>query len=533
MDATLAQTAARADDKDILWRPALIVFVGNVCMMLIQMCASRIAAPIVGVSLYSWTTIIGVMLAGISLGNYLGGRLADRFASRRWLGAVLILSAVSTLSIIVLVEDVGLRGLSQFNSLGVPLIVRMILLFAALFGIPSVFLGLISPTVLKLALRDLASTGSDVGRIYAAGTIGGIVGTFLTGFYLISLFGSRNVLIGAAAVLVFLGIAAGAWVRSAAALLIAGAVAAGALVVSTLENMPLGRYMRAYCTYESNYFCIRVREETADGNTYKVLALDHLVHSYSNKDNPADLRYPYEQIGSEASQFVLQRDGQIRFLLLGGGGFTMPRYLESKYTAAQAEIDVVEIDPKVIEVAKSDMGVAPDSRVRAFDLDARQYLAFRDAGAPKYNIIQADAFNDFSVPYHLTTREFGALVKRHLTDDGLFLVNMIDGGDTEFAKALIRTVGANFPNLYFVPTNRAYDGIRLNTMLLIASGTPLDEAGLRAARGHDERTHIGDWLVPRADLDAWLAKGRQLVLTDEYVPTDNLLMPTFELKLAR
>ena len=72
--------------RDPLWRPALIVFISNICIMVIELVASRLLAPVIGVSLYTWTSIIGVMLAGISLGNFVGGKLADRFASRRLLG---------------------------------------------------------------------------------------------------------------------------------------------------------------------------------------------------------------------------------------------------------------------------------------------------------------------------------------------------------------------------------------------------------------------------------------------------------------
>ena len=111
--------------------------------------------------------------------------------------------------------------------------------------------------------------------------------------------------------------------------------------------------------------------------------------------------------------------------------------------------------------------------------------------AKKYNYVHGDAFNDFSVPYHLTTREFNELVKRHLTPDGIYLTNIIDGRDLPFARALMRTMQATFAHVYFVPTNKAYRDIRANTMLVLATDRPLDTQALAALNGHDERSQFG------------------------------------------
>jgi spermidine synthase len=518
-------TSAIQQTRDPLWRPTVIVFVSNFCLMLIEMAISRAVAPIVGVSLYTWTSIIGVLLAGISIGNLLGGKLADRHHSRRLLGTVFVLAGMATISILILVDVIGQRGLPQIA--GVPLIVRMLLFFAALFFAPSVILGMISPIVIQLTVRDLNHSGNTVGNIYAAGTVGGILGTALTGFYLISMFGTRTILLGAAALLIGVGVLVGAWTQRQALLPFA-ALAAMALVFIA----PLDQYMKNYCLVESNYFCIRVREQSLDNKRYSVLSLDQLVHSYNSLDDPSELRYPYEQIGAEMIEYMVRRDGSTSFLLLGGGGYTLPRYLDARYPDNVISTDVVEIDPEVTRVAYQYMGLNPDSRVRTINEDARQFLAFRSANEAKYDIVQVDVFNDFSVPYHLTTKEFAALVRAHLSDNGAYLLNMIDGGDTIFAKALIRSVGEVFPYLYFVPTNRSYDGIRLNTMLLIASPQPLDEALLHNVKGNDDFRHIDAWLISRSSLDTWLAKGDQIVLTDDFVPTDQLLAPTFDIKLT-
>jgi spermidine synthase len=167
----------------------------------------------------------------------------------------------------------------------------------------------------------------------------------------------------------------------------------------------------------------------------------------------------------------------------------------------------------------------------SYNEDARQFLVTLDP-ARKYNYIHGDAFNDFSVPYHLTTREFNELVKRHLTPNGIYLSNVIDGRDIPFARALLRTLKATFTNVYFIPSNKAYRDIRANTMLVLATNSPLDTRAFATLNGHDNQSQFSAWIIDDAELDAWLSAGPQFLLTDDFVPTDNLLTGVFEVKLA-
>jgi nitrate/nitrite transporter NarK len=145
-----------------LWHPYLIVFISSGCIMILELVAGRIIAPYVGVSLYTWTSVIGVVLAGISLGNYLGGWLADRYASLRLLGILFVLGGLSSFGIL------AVDALGRITPGDWPIVVEILALTAALFFLPSVILGTISPVVAKLAIRDLKKTGMTVGRIYAA-----------------------------------------------------------------------------------------------------------------------------------------------------------------------------------------------------------------------------------------------------------------------------------------------------------------------------------------------------------------------------
>ncbi len=167
----------------------VIVFIASFCTLVIELVAGRIMAPYVGVSLYTWTSIIGVVLAGISIGAFLGGLLADRYPRSSTLGWLLLLSGLGALSISPLTN---LIGAAQFHT---PLMIRILLITMLIFFIPSCLLGMISPIVVKLTLKNLQKTGNVVGKIYAFSTLGSILGTFATGFFLISWMGTRYILV--------------------------------------------------------------------------------------------------------------------------------------------------------------------------------------------------------------------------------------------------------------------------------------------------------------------------------------------------
>jgi MFS family permease len=197
--------------QDVLWRPALIVFISNACIMVLELVAGRLLAPNIGVSLYTWTSIIGVIFAGMSAGNYLGGRLADAYASRRTLGLLFILAGAG--SLLIVATAALLQGQTVAALPGMPLLARILLFVGAVFFLPSVLLGMITPFVIKLAVDNLDTSGRTVGRIYAASALGSILGTFATGYVFVFYFGVRSILLCVGGMLILLGIVFGDWFR--------------------------------------------------------------------------------------------------------------------------------------------------------------------------------------------------------------------------------------------------------------------------------------------------------------------------------
>jgi spermidine synthase len=519
-DDTVQQTPAgnpALEAHPWLWHPYLMVFMSSGCIMILELVAGRMIAPWVGVSLYTWTSVIGVVLAGISLGNYLGGWLADRHASLRLLGSILLLGGLSALGIL------GVDALGQLTPGSWPIVVEILVLTAALFFVPCAILGTISPVVAKLAVRDLRRTGITVGRIYAAGTVGSIVGTFATGYFLISWFGTHTIVWGVALVLLVLGsllLLGGRWRWM---LLVVTILAGGSVMTARLG------WLRGPCTRETNYFCIKVQEQERDGEPVRVLILDRLVHSYTSLDDPTKLVYGYEQIYAEVTAYRAREDDHLRALFVGGGGYTFPRYMEAVYPTS--EIHVIEIDPGVTRIAHELLGLDRDTRIVTYNQDARIYM--KQDPADRYDLILGDAFNDFSVPYHLTTKEFNDRVRAWLQDDGLYVANIVDGSRGDFLRAYVHTLQQTFRHVYVVPTIESWREAVRSTFVLIGSDVPLARAALPVADAGDGVPLLAQRLLSEGEVDALLTGARRVTLTDRYAPVDQMLAPVFRGEVSR
>ena len=509
-----------------------IVFTASFCTLLIELAASRVLAPYLGVSLYSWTGIIGVVLAGIAAGNYLGGRLADRWPHPAVLATTLGLGGLASLAILPLVDVVTPREL--YGGLG--LMERIVLVSAALFLVPVLLLGMTSPQVIRLAIADLTHAGRTAGRLYAWSTVGAIVGTFAAGWALIALLGVYRLIFLAGAGLLALALAVGLWrVRPALAAATGGLLAAAALLIggnlpavnaALAESLPaLSRLIASRCTMETNYFCIRTYLNPGKDGGVMVLVLDHLVHSYVKPDDPSYLGYEHEQVQVDLTHYVAARASERpNILLIGGGGYTYPRWVEAFVPGAS--IEVVEIDPGVTETAYRELGLARDTRIRSYNLDGRQFVQ-ELAPAGHYHLVVQDAVNDLSVPYHIMTKEYNDRIKAVLTDDGIYLLSVIDlYQDGQLLRSAIRTMMQTWPEVHLLAVHPTWTTGGASVFVVYGSNRPLDLEAVRQAaqrRGAVARTVA----QPVDDLRAYVAAGPPIVLTDQYAPVDNLISILF------
>jgi spermidine synthase len=501
-----------------------VVFIASFCTLVIELVAGRIMAPYVGVSLYTWTSIIGVVLAGISAGAYLGGRLADRRPRTQTLGWLLVLSGMGAFSIGPLTT---LLGPAQWH---VSFMVRILLITTLIFFIPSCLLGMISPVVVKLALSNLSETGNVVGKIYAFSTLGSILGTFATGFFLIQWMGTRHILFAMGVILVVSGFVFGDLFRRKEA-----------FAVLLVFLFPFAWALRGHAfrppvdkgTYffkESNYYTIKLTKSPSQRGDHvlETLVLDHLIHSYTSLPDPLHLEYEYLRIYEEMVKWQAALRPSFKALFIGGGGYTLPRFMEATYP--QAEIDVVEIDPEVTMVARRFLGISENSRIRSYSEDGRWFVMnAREQGT--YDFIFGDAFNDLSIPFHLTTREFGVHVKKLLKPDGLLMTNVIDSlAKGRFLPSYVRTLEEVFGkgHVHLITENTEAGDAGIGTFIVVASQKTLDVEEFAKAVTRSGEGSPFSRVFPAQLLQEYLKTPYAVILTDDYVPVDNMIAPIFE-----
>jgi predicted membrane-bound spermidine synthase len=500
------ENVARQDDRDVrpLRFPGAFAFVGSGCLLVLEIIAGRIIAPQMGNSLYTWTSVIGVVLAGLSLGNWIGGWIADRRPGRSVLSMLYLASGAS--AGLVLILSKSLDSISAPASWGAEW--QVLWLATVLFFLPSVLLGTITPMIVKLTLNSLEATGRVVGQIQAAATLGSIVGVFATGFWLISQFGTRPVIAGVALALLAMAILSNPfWERrpcdSPAAVNVAlASVLAGVftVAVATTYDSP--------CVKESNYYCIGVFQE----GPYKVLALDMLIHGYVSVEDPSQPIYPYEKVYRAVLQSKYGRDRPIEAFGIGGGAFTFPRYIEATHNGHTL---IAEIDKEVTKVAREQFFFEDTPNIEVLEEDARPALRDRPKDE-RYDVVLGDAFGDIAIPYHLATKEFNDIVADRLKPDGLYLVTVVDGVNYDFLRSYIKTMRESFPyvDLLAVP-GEAGGGARA-VFVVGASKQPLPRTATTATP---------------AQLASFLAERDPVTLTDDYAPVDQLLAPVFRQRL--
>jgi len=505
------------------------VFLANACIMIVELAAGRLAARYYGQSLYTWTTVIGVVLAGMSCGGYVGGRLADRLDPNRLLGTLFVLASITCLAIPpinqALVYSQVLLGLSR------PMEILLHLTLA--FGLPSLMVGAVTPALAKVALRRPGVEGRIVGGIYAWGSVGSIAGTFLAGFYLLAAAGTLLSLRLVAGALALLGVAHGRHMKLSYTW---AAICALGLVVSVLPwtgSLELFRngWMQdaapgqAVYVDESQYSYIRVIAKRDQPNIRR-LKLDKLTHSEVDLDDPLDLRYEYARVYDAVLQACFPAKNELSVMVIGGGGYVFPRYLE--LTRPGSYIEASEIDPAVTEAAHAAFGLPRDTSIRIFNTDARNrvhdLLREKRAGksVPAFDAILGDSCNDYTVPFHLTSLEFNEELKELLKADGVYILNMIDMLDSaRFLGAVVNTCRETFTHVYVLncdDTTRDRD-----TFVVVSAMRPLDLTGV-PARIRVKYAYTGVLLdAPR--LDALVAQAGAPILTDDFAPVENMLAP--------
>ena len=501
------------------------VFVSSFCVMVVELVAGRIISRHLGSSIYTWTSVIGIILGGLALGNWIGGRIADRYPAPRALSWLFLVSSVTCVAINVFNNLVGESALLW--ELAWP--VRVAAHVGLVFFVPATLLGTIGPVVGKMALSLGRSAGRTLGSIYAWGVLGSIVGTFLTGYVLVSVMGTAAIvwsvsLVLAAMSLLYSSTAARSWAWTAAVVVgafLSFSPAGWATQFGETLALRMPRNENVIYSDESRYSNIEIRRISNDPEIHGMY-LDKLLHSQITVGAPNDMRYGYTRIFAELTRQHRSYDQPLRTLLIGGGGYVFPRYVEEHWPAA--EIEVVEIDPAVTRAARAAFGFPETSKIRVHHADGRVFVnqaERRPENNAAYDLIYIDALNDFSVPFQVTTREFFAKTEGLLAEDGMLLMNFIDVVDSGLlVGALARTLGDTFEHVELFSSDdiEHSDGAWRVTLVLAASNQPIDWS-------EAESDGRGVQRVGEQRLAAYLAQPEAIVLHDSFAPIENLVEP--------
>lgn len=489
----------------VTWYGATI-FLSSAILLVLEIVAGRLIAPYVGVSIYSWTSIIGVILAGLSLGNWLGGRWADREGGEKAVGLVLILAAIFCIVSLFMLTIVApvLQG-SQLD-----LISASFIYVLSMFFIPAVLLGVVTPLLTTLALNLDQRTGHIVGRMHALAALGSILGTFITGYWLVQYFGTRAVVVGSAVCLVLLAIPYLRKMKLKTTSTMVMALLAAMLFTEMREGFS------SPCHWESSYFCLRVEDASdPEYGTAKALILDHLLHGINHEEEADLLISPYVHLMDELVRTYMGDvvDEGLSYFFAGGGAYTQPRAVKAMYP--NAKVTVAELDPQVTATAEEALYL-DSSNLNIFHTDARVVLT---SSQQQYDVVVTDVFHDISVPYHMITKEFAQSVKQNLSESGIYLMNIVDQfPDPQLVKSLLKTLKTEFRHVAIWLDRPPEEVTRVTYVISASNGHPFPDV-VYSSNGFERR-----WLqINRPLLMAGTSLDELPMLTDDFVPVERLL----------
>lgn len=485
-----------------LWAPTALLL-ASAASMALEIVAGRALAPYVGMSLYSWTAVIAVVLAGLTVGHWIGGALADRARRPARVAGLALLAAsgatAASLHVLRLAAPAS-EALAPVSRIGA--------LAAAAFLLPSLLAGLLSPLLTKIALEaEPGRPGAVLGRMYALGAAGAILGTLAAGLVMISWLGTAASALAIAATYALLAAPALGRTGGAAALVAAAALAGLARFPGALASP---------CAEESAYYCIRVDDAAFFGRPARIMALDHLAHGINDRDEPRLLLSPYLHLVDEIVR-ARWPGHALDAYFIGGGAYTLPRAWARQYP--EGRMTVAEIDPEVTHLAAERMWVEPEA-MEILHADARIALE-RLPEDRRFDVIFGDAFHDVAVPQHLVADEFHAEIARRLRPGGIYAVNVVDLLHApRFMLSLAHTLKRRFAHveLWLDRDEIAPREARV-TWVVLASDRGTDADLVDSTRGVRRQ-----WArIETARMLALAPEGEPILLTDDYAPVDRLM----------
>lgn len=485
------------------------VFLTGAGVLIIEVVATRILSPYFGNTIFTVSSVLTVVLAALSLGYYIGGRISDKQPNDKAFFGIILLGGLSVLAL----HWIQILFLPTLGVL-LPLTFGPLVTSALLFFIPSLLLGMLSPFAIKLAqvkAEKEQGLGSIVGSIFFFSTMGSIAGSLVAGYLLVPNFGVGSIILGVGIGLVALGIMP---------LLLLGMDKKTALKIGVVALVFALSYAfvspTAGALYDKNgiYEKITITEGTYQDRPARFLFLDRSAAGAMFLDGD-DLVYDYTKYYALHEIFTTDVN---RALFIGGGAYSMPKALMNDLPEAQ--IDALEIEPKLVELGRQYFNLPDNPRLNTPIADGRRFL---HDSQTNYDYIFSDVYNSYySIPMHFTTQEFFQLAYDKLNDNGVFIANVIGSIDLQKPSLLwseVRTLQTVFPNVYVFGVDSP-DSTNIQNLILVGHKSAQPVLLNQETLDGSARDIIRALAEKQIDINQ-LKLADYPILTDDYAPVES------------
>lgn len=505
----------------------ITAFIAGFSLMTVELISSRIIAPIIGNSIFTWTSVIGTILLGLTIGNLLGGKIADNF--------IKIFNGEKILSIVILFSSIFIylivpisKNIFFLVNKNISIEVLSILICFSLFLLPSIMIGAISPIVFSLYVNDIKNLGRKYGILSGLWSLGSILGVFMTGFIFISWIGSANTLYIISIIFLILFLffyiknikKDSVYLKREIYFVILILIIFIASLCLKLQNK---QYEGGNIVYEkeTNYYNARVIDYDYynDYGKNRWLFLDLDSHSIRT-EKPTN--FLYTDIYPVFSAFSNKIDN---VHIIGAGAYTLPinirkYYPESKISVSEIDSELEKIGNKYFDLEKY--------KINTEIVDARVKFSKDKDDGEKYDLIYGDAYNSFvSVPWHLLTNEFIFNIKNRLNKDGIYAINFIgaiEGDNSEIFESIYSTFNKTFPNNYIFAFGKSKNDIQSITILGINGEEYIDNKILQKKLSKIDRNYfLSRILLDKDSINNGHGIASGIILTDDYSPIEKMM----------
>ncbi len=499
--------------------------------MTVELTSSRIVAPIIGSSIFTWTSVIGTILLGLAIGNLIGGKITDKYSKIYGELVLAISMLISSLLVYLIIPLSKNTDLIVEHSLSIITVSVLVCIF--LFLLPSISIGIISPIIFDLYVNDIRNIGKKYAILSGLWSFGSILGVFITGFYFISKIGSSGTIYLIS--VVFLTLFFFFFIKNIRKEdpLLRNKLIFTILIfilfllsIYLFYNKELSTSSKIIHSEETEYYDLKV----VDYDLYpflgknRILFLDLDSHSISTRK---ESKLFYTDIYPVFSAFS-EKINKIH--IIGAGAYTLPINLRKHYP--NSEISVSEIDPKIEKIGNDYFNLRKYN-ISTEITDARIKFSKIKDSTEKYDLIFGDAYNSFiSVPWHLLTKEFVASLKNRLNDDGIYAINFIgsiEGENSKIFESIYSTVNEVFPNNYIFTFGYDYNKIQSITILGIKNDKFIEQRTLLNKLSKiDSSEFLSQRLLDKKVINSGKGLRKGIVLTDDLSPIEYMMTGLME-----